>query len=113
MPLLNDPEGDTCDDDDSDSSNGTTVLTQTPSSAAATCPGGSVPVWADCLGTPETGGDAWPPDITRNGTISAGDVFAIFPSWLTSTARYDLDASGSVSSGDVFMVFPWWLSGWN
>ena len=36
-------------------------------------------------------------------------MFAIFPSWLTANARYDLDASGTISAGDVFRIFPWWL----
>ena len=42
--------------------------------------------------------------------FSSADVFAVFPSWLGSTARYDLDASGTVSAGDVFRIFPWWLA---
>ncbi len=64
----------------------------------------------NCNGAPGAGGDAFPPDLTGNGTVSGADVFAIFPFWLsTAAARYDLDASGTVSAGDVFAVFPWWL----
>ena len=124
LALPSDGDGDACDDDDdNDSFNGTTRATQTPGAAADTCPGGSVDIWADCVesylgtdlddncnGSPGAGTDAWPPDISGNGTISGGDVFAIFPFWLTSTARYDLDASGRVTGGDVFSIFPWWLA---
>ncbi len=118
VALPSDADGDACDDDDdNDSFNGATTLTQTPGVAATACPGGSVPVWADCvesyLGTnplDNCGAGAWPPDINDNGTVSAGDVFDIFPFWLSSSARHDLDASGTVSAGDIFVVFPWWLS---
>ena len=123
VALPNDGDGDACDDDDDgDSSNGVTVMTQTPGAAAVTCPGGSVPVWADCVevylgttlgdncnGAPGTGIDAFPPDVDGSGTVSAGDVFAIFPSWLMATVRHDLNADGVVSAGDVFAIFPWWL----
>ena len=123
VALPSDGDGDACDDDDdNDSFNGTSVATQTPGAAATGCPGGSVPLWADCVeaylgtdgddncnGAPGTGTDAWPPDVDGSGTISAGDVFAIFPSWLGSTARHDLNADGVVSAGDVFAIFPWWL----
>ncbi|KKL45207.1 hypothetical protein LCGC14_2357980, partial [marine sediment metagenome] len=114
------------DDDDNDSFNGTTVATQNPGPAAAACPGGSMPIWADCIesylgttindnctGSPGAGGDAWPVDINQSGTVTGGDVFAIFPFWLTSVARYDLDATGTVSGGDVFAIFPWWLASCN
>lgn len=64
----------------------------------------------NCRGAPGTGGDARPPDVDESGTISGGDVFGIFPSWLTASARYDLNADGVVSGGDVFLVFPVWLA---
>ena len=123
VALPSDGDGDACDDDDdNDSFNGVTVLTQVPGAAATACPGGSVPVWADCVefyfgtdlddncnGAPGTGTDAFPPDVDKTDSVDIGDVFALFPAWLTSSARHDLDASGQVNVGDIFSLFPWWL----
>ncbi|KKL95064.1 hypothetical protein LCGC14_1858370 [marine sediment metagenome] len=121
--LPGDAEGDACDDDDdNDSFSGSTMLTQDPGAAATSCPDGDLPLWADCVesylgtetgdncpGSPGPGGDAWPPDIDQNGIVSGGDPFAIFPFWLTASARHDLNADGIVSGGDIFSIFPLWL----
>ena len=123
-PLPSDAAGDACDvDDDNDSTIGAALLTQTPGAAATDCPGGSVPVWADCVesylgtavgdsctGSPGASGDAWPPDVDGSGSVSPGDVFAVLDSFLSSSPRHDLNADGAVSAGDVFAIFPWWLA---
>lgn len=123
-PLPSDAAGDACDDDDdNDSTNGVVLLTQTPGAAATGCPGGSVPVWADCVesylgttigdsctGLPGASGDAWPPDVDGSGSVGPGDVFAMLDFFLTSSPRHDLNADGVVTAGDVFAIFPWWLA---
>ena len=115
--------------DDNDSSNGVTTLTQVPGAAATACPGGSVPVWADCvevyLGTviddncptvpgPGPGGDSNPPDTNVDGNVNILDVFPMFPFWLSPvtapSVRYNLNADGSINILDVFPMFPSWLS---
>jgi len=118
--VIGDPLGDACDSEDDNDSLG---ATQTPGPAAVACPGGAVDLWADCVeaylgtnaldnctGAPGAGGDAWPPDTNQDGIVASGDVFAIFPFWLTSSARYDLNTDGVISGSDIFLLFTLWLT---
>ncbi len=84
--MTGDDLGDACDsDDDNDSAS----ATQDPGGQAATCPTGTLPIWADCLesylgttvsdncaGAPGPGGDAFPPDLNGDGAVNIFDVSA-------------------------------------
>ena len=59
---------------------------------------------------------SWIFDIDDSGSVSAGDVFAIFPDWLKNESdnsfvyKTDIDGNGTISAGDVFAIFPKWLA---
>ena len=105
---------------DTDDDNDSHGQTQDPGAAAATCPAGPLPLWADCveayLATDSLAKcplsiyhSAWPPDINNDGSISVtGDVLQYAGLIGLGSGddkfrkRLDLNSDGRISvTGDV------------